>query len=73
MNKMKSAEWGGAVQKVRGLLVLVILLVPSVLMAQHEELFLITEHDNSLIRMLREGNILRFYENTYNLSMGGNT
>lgn len=67
---MKSAE-----RRTKGqwLLVLVILLVPSALMAQHEDLFLITKHANSLLRMLREGTFLRFYENTYNLSMGGNT
>ena len=68
LNKMRCAEWE---TKGQWLLTITILLVPSMLMAQHEDLFLITEHANSLLRMLREGTILRFYENTYNLSMGG--
>lgn len=52
-------------------LVLIILFVPSVLMAQYEDLFLITEHANSLLHILRDGTLFRFYENTYSLSMSG--
>lgn len=52
-------------------LIFLMLFIPGILMAQHEDLFMLMEHTDSFYRILGEGNLLQFYEKIYDYSMLG--